>query len=247
MVYARKLKSGTVKILRPNHQSRSLAPRAFTLIELLVVVAIIAILAALLLPALRAAKAKGKAIVCVSNLRQIGIAMLAYADDYSGHFPFTAIGAPGIYNFVDLLSKNNYVRASSNKKVQTIFICPEYDLSIYANNYTAYIDTYASNINIAGFLSSIGWGTAYTNTPLSQITDPTRTVLAGDGVYQMGPPHVYPSFNLGMEIGKYHFIGDRQNPSQWIRYAHVGQAQAVFVDGHVESRKGPWPTNLSNL
>jgi len=71
---------------RPPARGRNGAP-AFTLIELLVVIAIIAILAALLLPALAAAKARAKRTQCVSNERQIGIALTMYCDDYQGFFP----------------------------------------------------------------------------------------------------------------------------------------------------------------
>lgn len=60
---------------------------AFTLIELLVVIAIVAILAALLFPAIGAARERGRRAGCVSNLHQIGLAALAYVDDYGGHFP----------------------------------------------------------------------------------------------------------------------------------------------------------------
>ena len=66
---------------------RRFTRKAFTLIELLVVVAIIAILAALLLPALSRAREAAKRGVCLSNLRQVGMMVVMYAERFEDHVP----------------------------------------------------------------------------------------------------------------------------------------------------------------
>ena len=85
----------TIRLRPPGHVRPRLRPslRAFTLIELLTVIAIIGILAAILIPTVGAVRVQAKQATCVSNLRQVGVAIAAYAEVHRGAFPETSHGA----------------------------------------------------------------------------------------------------------------------------------------------------------
>lgn len=99
--------------------------RAFTLIELLVVISIIALLIAILLPALTAARSTAQAVRCLSNERQMGLALAAYTNDEDNFLPFGY--TPGVSDWPIVLS--GYIRAqqasySAGTDASEVFQCP---------------------------------------------------------------------------------------------------------------------------
>lgn len=100
-------------LITVNHRSR----KGFTLIELLVVIAIIAILAAILFPVFAQARKKAQQTTCLNNLKQIGLALSQYTDDYDNRF-LPAAGYPGFGGGSFPLLLRPYIKSHE------VFYCP---------------------------------------------------------------------------------------------------------------------------
>jgi prepilin-type N-terminal cleavage/methylation domain-containing protein len=189
--------------------------RAFTLIELLVVIAIIGIVAALLLPALGQAKEKSRRTACVSNLRQVSLAIRLYADDCLDSLPVLPSPNPypnGVGAYYKQLVKGYLGLTGPASPTERVFICPSD--RIFLRQIGHAFTSYTFN----GYEVAPGAIPRITGKSLSAISRPAKGVLAGE----------WPAF-FG---GSWHPVFNQEHRD--------AKNVLGFVDGHVSLTKIYW-------
>ena len=179
--------------------------RGFTLIELLVVIAIIAILAAILFPVFAKAREKARQSSCLNQVKQMGIAMLSYAQDYDECMPYQAVD--GVTSWTAATAPINWAAACMPYMKNTqIWIDPSSSGAV------------ADPISYLGNGQVFGWGIS-----LASFTQPSSCALVQCAAYRWNAVYMRPQAVAG---------GGQYTSVSWI--GHNEGQNLVYADGHAK-------------
>jgi len=232
----------------------------FTLIELLVVIAIISILASILFPVFARAREQARKAACMSNLKQIGIAIMMYTQDYDESFPYAALQGAGDghnYRWFDVV--NPYVKSK-----QQVWICPTAGpMGHYATadgyNYGGYEYNVGGSVTgknpytggtASGYGNGFGLNMGSPYTPnkgivtSAMVQEPSNTVIASDPCslsktdfpYRAEFLYAFMTINYlpMLHGGPFNPDGSAAYTPAWLNANPSGGGNYLFVDGHVK-------------
>jgi prepilin-type N-terminal cleavage/methylation domain-containing protein/prepilin-type processing-associated H-X9-DG protein len=235
--------------------------KGFTLIELLTVIAIIAVLASILFPVFARAREQARKATCQSNLKQLGLALLMYSQDYDERMlPIATPGGPGgELRWPQILSPylkmRGFVRCPDADYSQATAFGPTYDEAINDPDGNGGMNDYAY-----GLYPSYGYNYAYlapvsdgttpcTDGPdscatrqnagdssrgvsIAAIDEPATTIAMADAAAWSGGKWVFGYFSI-VPPGWW----DSTYPEGRVNYRHNETANILFADGHVKAQK----------
>lgn len=212
-------------VTSPRRRNLSLSScKAFTLLELLIIIAILSLLLALLLPVFNSTRERGRALVCAQKEHQIGIALLAYAQDYNESLPspwFNTLGGPPL--------SWRYVIWPWLKNPE-VFVCPSNPLGTpefyrYAGPGLYLPYCYAPNRSVMPQVDLDGQVG-----DLSAIKDPSTTLLLLENRTRFGELGVWAVLDRGEEIQPPE--GFTPTQLQGAFQSHLGKINLLFADCH---------------
>ncbi len=229
----------------------------FTLIELLVVIAVIAILAALLLPAVNKALGRGRSTLCLGNLKQLGVAELSYANDFSD---WTIRGRVLTNNgtstssdaFFHTIANLKYAGQLNVRSRKTILVCPDDKRPEYnsSDRYTPCI-SYGTNTCVTQGL----WAVVADTAPGSSCRDrhrkfgdlaktlkgASRSVLLADtwSLESDGKKKYFILRSGGASSANFEAWFSESITPGYISLRHSWQAATLFCDGRAKLVRGP--------
>lgn len=210
--------------------------RGFTLIELLVVIAIIAILAAILFPVFAKAREAARKTSCASNLRQVGLAILSYTQDYDETYPYDpyAYGRGIGYGGNQFANDTAWVyRVLPYIKNQAVFQCP---------SATPNTGTPQPKTNLIGYWVNGALFATNGNQPasLAALPAPADIPMAFDGIDGTNRDHVvfrpfWSDATTFQDSGSFDIAGTNGQPYR--TGAHNDSVNCLWADGHVKTAR----------